>query len=100
MATHTASTKSELLARDRAHLIHPLHSPSLHQKGHVWARGEGARLYDVDGKEYIDGLSGLWNVSVGHGRKELAEAAYDQMATLGYCSGYTGSSNQPAIDLA
>lgn len=100
MATVPVQTKSELLARDQAHLIHPLHSPSLHQKGHVWVRGEGARLYDVDGKEYIDGLSGLWNVSAGHGRKELAQAAFDQMSTLGYCSGYAGSTNRPAIDLA
>jgi adenosylmethionine-8-amino-7-oxononanoate aminotransferase len=100
MATSTAMTRTELLARDAAHLIHPLHSPSLHRHAHVWARGEGARLYDVDGREYIDGLSGLWNVAVGHGRKELAQAAFDQMSTLGYCSGYTGSSNAPAIELA
>ena len=100
MATASVSSKSELLARDLAHLIHPLHSPSLHKNAHVWVRGEGARLFDADGKEYIDGLSGLWNVNVGHGRKELAQAAYDQMATLGYCSGYTGSSNLPAIELA
>jgi len=100
MATASVSSKSELLARDLAHLIHPLHSPALHKNAHVWVRGEGARLFDADGKEYIDGLSGLWNVNVGHGRKELAQAAYDQMATLGYCSGYTGSSNLPAIDLA
>jgi adenosylmethionine-8-amino-7-oxononanoate aminotransferase len=66
----------------------------------VWARGEGARLYDADGKEYIDGLSGLWNVFIGHGQKEMARAAAEQMETLGYCSGYTGSSNAHAIELA
>jgi adenosylmethionine-8-amino-7-oxononanoate aminotransferase len=100
MATLSVSSKSELLARDIAHLIHPLHSPAQQRSAHVWVRGEGARIYDADGKEYLDGLSGLWNVSVGHGRKELAQAAYDQMATLGYCSGYTGSSNPSAIELA
>ena len=92
-------SKEELLARDRAHLIHPLHSPALQEKGHVWVRGEGARLYDVDGNEYIDGLGGLWNVLAGHGRQELAEAARDQMTTLGYCSGYAGNANRPAIEL-
>ncbi len=100
MATASVSSKSDLLARDLAHLIHPLHSPALQKSAHVWVRGEGARLYDADGREYLDGLSGLWNVNAGHGRKELAQAAYDQMATLGYCSGYTGSSNLPAIELA
>lgn len=100
MATSQAQSKAELLARDQAHLIHPLHSPAAHEKGHVWARGEGARLYDTDGTEFIDGLSGLWNVFIGHGRKELARAAAEQMETLGYCSGYSGSSNAHAIELA
>ncbi len=100
MATSQVQSKAELLARDQAHLIHSLHSPAVHEKGHVWARGDGARIYDVDGKEYIDGLSGLWNVFAGHGRKELARAAAQQMETLGYCSGYSGSTNVHAIDLA
>ncbi len=93
-------TKEALLATDRAHVIHPLHNPELHRQGHVWVRGEGALLYDADGKEYIDGLSGLWNVALGHGRSELAEAAASQMKTLGYCSGYAGSTNPIAIELA
>ena len=93
--------KAELLQRDIAHLIHPLHDRATHeQHGHVWVKGEGAILTDVDGKEYIDGLSGLWNVVAGHGRKELAEAAAKQMELLAYCSGYAGSTNQPAIALA
>jgi adenosylmethionine-8-amino-7-oxononanoate aminotransferase len=62
-------------------------------------KGSGAILIDADGKEYIDGLAGLWNVVAGHGRKELAAAAAAQMETLGYCSGYAGSSNPPAIEL-
>ena len=56
-------------------------------------------LFDADGKEYIDGLSGLWNVALGHGRKDLAEAAREQLETLAYASGYTGHSNVRAIEL-
>ena len=93
-------TNAELLVRDHAHLIHPLHDPKAHQAGHVWVKGEGAILTDADGKKYLDGLSGLWNVMAGHGRAELAEAAKVQMETLGYCSGYSGSSNPQAIELA
>ena len=57
-------------------------------------------LIDADGKEYIDGLAGLWNVVLGHGRRELAEAAREQMETLGYASGYTGNTTPRAIELA
>ncbi len=94
------ATKSELLSLDLEHLIHPLHRRTTHEAGHVWVKGDGAVLVDADGKEYIDGLSGLWNVVVGHGRTELAEAAAEQMEALAYCSGYAGSSNPRAIELA
>ena len=57
-------------------------------------------LRTADGTEYIDGLSALWNVNTGHGRKELADAAAEQMAKLAYASAYTGFSNEPAICLA
>jgi putrescine---pyruvate transaminase len=95
-----ASPVGDLLIRDLASLIHPLHDARAHRAGHVWVRGHGAMLIDADGKEYIDGLSGLWNVALGHGRVELAEAAREQLQTLGYVSGYTGSSNERAIELA
>ena len=90
----------DLLARDLASLIHPLHDPAAHREGHVWLRGDGATLVDADGARYIDGLAGLWNVVLGHGRRELAEAAREQMETLAYASGYCGSSNVRAIELA
>ena len=93
-------TKTDLLDSDVRHLIHPLHSKAGHQNAHVWVRSHGSTLVDADGSEYIDGLSGLWNVVAGHGRTELAEAASRQMTTLPYCSGYTGSSNLHAIALA
>ena len=83
-------TRAELVALDHAHLIHPLHHPTDHADPIVWARGRGAVAYDVDGREYIDGLSGLWNVNVGHGREELADAAAAQMRELAYCSSYVG----------
>ena len=47
-------------------------------------RGEGAYIWDADGRRYLDGLAGLFAVQVGHGRTELAEAAAKQMGTLGY----------------
>jgi putrescine---pyruvate transaminase len=88
------------LARDLAVLIHPQHDIATQRSARVWVRGRGAVLVDADGKEYIDGLAGLWNVVVGHGRRELAEAAREQLETLAYASGYTGSTNPRAIALA
>jgi adenosylmethionine-8-amino-7-oxononanoate aminotransferase len=83
-----------------AHLVHPLYHPKDHAEAVIFERGEGVYLYDVEGRRYFDGLSCLWNVAIGHGRRELAEAAAQQMATLAYASNYTGFSNRPAIDLA
>jgi adenosylmethionine-8-amino-7-oxononanoate aminotransferase len=85
---------------DRAHLLHPLHHPSAYAGTRIWVSGDGALIKDADGREYIDGLSGLWNVNVGHGRRELGEAASRQMATLAFHSTYAGGSNRPAIELA
>jgi len=96
----TGTTNADLRERDLAHLIHPLHDPALHAQAHVWVKGDGAVLTDADGREFIDGLAGLWNVTAGHGRADLAEAMRDQATTLAYVSGYSGSSNQPAIALA
>ena len=92
--------KAALLERDAEHLIHPIHSSAATAGGHVWVRGEGARLFDADGRDYVDALSGLWNVFIGHGRGELADAAARQMRQLGYASGYAGSTNRQAIALA
>ncbi|MGI5837970.1 MAG: aspartate aminotransferase family protein, partial [Chloroflexota bacterium] len=66
----------------------------------ILVKGQGSTVVDVDGKEYIDCSAGLWCVNVGHGRAELAEAAAEQIRNLGYASGYAGTSNLPAIQLA
>ncbi len=90
----------DLVQADLAHVLHPLYHPSAHQAPKVWVEGHGAIVKDASGNEYIDGLSGLWNVAVGHGREELARAAYEQMQRLAYYSSYVGSTNPPTIELA
>jgi len=93
-------SRAELLEMDYAHLLHPQHYDADHRDAVIIERGEGAVLWDVDGRRYLDGLSCLWNVNVGHGRQELADAASTQMSTLAYNSLYVGTSNEPAIRLA
>ena len=80
--------------------MHPLHHPSAHAGTRLWVKGEGAHITDSTGREYIDGLSGLWNVNIGHGRRELADAAQRQMSTLAFHSAYAGGTNEQAIRLA
>jgi len=89
-----------LLERDHQHLIHPLHTRAGHSNGRVWVSGEGAVLVDANGDAYLDGLSGLWNNTAGNGRAELVAAAAQQMSELAFMSGYAGSSNERAIELA
>jgi hypothetical protein len=59
---------------------------SSYEKGDVptIVRGDGAYIWDANGRRYLDGLAGLFVVQVGHGRLELAEAAYKQAAELAY----------------
>src|SRR5207247_10387412 len=95
-----ALTAAELVKADQDHLIHPLHHPVDNSEPVIYVRGRGAMIQEIGGHEYIDGLSGLWNVNVGHGRTELADAAAAQMKDLAYFTGYVGSSSIPAISLA
>ncbi len=62
-------------------------------------RGEGARIYDSTGRSYLDGLAGLFVVQAGHGRRELAEAAYKQASELAFFPLWSYA-HPPAIALA
>jgi putrescine---pyruvate transaminase len=89
----------KIVKTDQEHVIHPLFHPNDQKEPFVWVKGEGAVLHAADGREFIDGLSSLWNVNIGHGRKELAQAAARQMEQLAFASGYTGNTNIPAVQL-
>src|SRR5579864_7350125 len=89
-----------LLEEDQQHLVHPLHNPADPERPVLFVEGRGSILTDIEGKEYIDGLSCLWNVNVGHGRRELADVAAEQMARLAFVTSYAGATNEPAIKLA
>lgn len=65
----------------------------------IMTRGEGVHLWDADGKRYIDGLAGLFTSQLGHGRRDLAEAAAQQMGTLEFMPLWSYA-HPPAIELA
>lgn len=92
-----------LVELDKKHFIHPTSSIQEQQeKGPklIVDKGEGIYLTDIEGNKYIDAMASLWNVNIGHGRKELAEAAASQMEKLAFSSTFSTFSHEPAILLA
>jgi putrescine aminotransferase len=99
----SADEASRLYELDRTHWLHPqgdLAAPIDTVPQLIMTGGSGATLTDVEGREYIDAMASLWNVNVGYGRTELADAAADQMKALAFSSGYGGFGTTPAIKLA
>ncbi len=91
----------ELSAKAREHLWMHFTRLSSYAQAPVptIVRGEGARIFDVNGKSYLDGLAGLFVVQAGHGRVELAEAAYKQASELAFFPIWSYA-HPPAIALA
>jgi putrescine---pyruvate transaminase len=87
---------------DAAHFLHPFSdSKQIAAKGTRLITGaEGIYLHDAEGRKLLDGMSGLWCVAVGYGRKELAEIAARQMNELPYYNSFFQCATPPAIELA
>src|SRR6202521_1515014 len=93
---------SNLAVRDIETLVHPYTNlAAFRDTGPlVIERAKGVHVYDTDGKEYIEGMSGLWCTSLGYGNEELVEAAAAQMRKLSFAHLFNGRSHDPAIELA
>ncbi|MDZ7937269.1 MAG: aspartate aminotransferase family protein [Rhodoferax sp.] len=93
---------AEIQALDSAHFLHPFTDfKDLAGRGaRVITRAEGIYIWDSEGQKILDAMSGLWCVNVGYGRKELAEAAYQQMMALPYYNSFFQTTNVPAVQLA
>ena len=87
---------------DALHHLHPFTSHrSLRAGGaRVIVRGDGPYLWDSEGKRILDGMSGLWTANVGHSRRELAEAAYEQMLKLPFYNTFFKTTHPPVVELA
>ena len=92
----------KLKALDIAHHLHPRTNLKRHAKSgpFILAKGDGVHVWDTDGDRYIDAAAGLWNINVGHGRAELAEAAQAQINEIAYGPTFFGLATPPAIELA
>ncbi|MGB0097053.1 MAG: aspartate aminotransferase family protein [Solirubrobacteraceae bacterium] len=65
----------------------------------IIVRGEGCYVYDIQGNRYLDGLSALFCVNIGHGRGDIAQAGADQAKELGFFTNWSYA-HPPAIELA
>ncbi|MDC3424410.1 aspartate aminotransferase family protein [Aquibacillus sp. 3ASR75-11] len=93
----TVKTSKELVENDEKYIWHALRKYNPESQPLIAAEAEGAWITDIDGNQYMDGMSGLWCVNVGYGREELAKAAYEQLKTLPYFP--LSNSHVPAIKL-
>ena len=95
-------SKEELKRLDAKYLFHPVVVLQEHERkgARIIVEGSGSRVKDIDGKEYIDAFSSLWNVVIGHRQKPVADAITEQLGKLEYYSPFFGFATPPAIELA
>jgi 4-aminobutyrate--pyruvate transaminase len=96
------NTPDSLARADITNELHPYADARLHERigPIVIDRGEGIYVYDTTGKEYIEGMAGLWSVAVGFNEPRLVQAAAAQMAKLPYYHMFGHKSHEPVIRLA
>lgn len=101
-ASQQQRSTAEYRAMDAAHHIHPFSDMgALNRTGsRVIVKAEGVYLWDSDGNKIIDGMAGLWCVNVGYGRKELADAAYQQLQELPFYNTFFKTTHPPVIELS
>ena len=89
-------------SRDIAYILHGYTDHEVHKKQgpHILQGGKGIYVYDDTGKEFIEGMAGLWCTSLGYGEERLIEAATEQLKKLAYSHLFAGKSHDPVIDLA
>jgi 4-aminobutyrate--pyruvate transaminase len=93
---------SNAQTRDMQALLHPFAALKLlDQTGPlILERGKGVFVYDGQGRDYIEAMSGLWSTALGWGENELVETAAEQMRKLSYGHVFAGKSHEPAAALA
>ena len=93
----------DVVKADIAHHFHPFTDhKSFHAAGgpRVITHGDGVYVWDGKGNKILDGMSGLWCVNIGYGRRELADVAQRQMMDLPYYNTFFKTTTVPATELA
>lgn len=89
-------------AKDIAYSLHPYTNARRHEETGplIIERGKGVHVYDDQGKDYIEGMGGLWCVALGFGEERLVKAATEQMQRLPYYHSFAQKSHEPSIELS
>ncbi len=92
----------DIQALDSAHFLHPFtdHGDLATRGARVITKADGIYIWDSEGHQILDAMSGLWCVNAGYGRRELADAAHQQMMTLPFYNSFFQTTNVPAVKLA
>ncbi len=100
--SETPRSTASWQAADAAHFLHPFTDfQALVAKGsRIITRAEGIYLWDSDGQQILDAMSGLWCVNVGYGQAALVDAAARQMRELPFYNAFFQTATPPAIALA
>ena len=86
--------RDAIVEADRAHVWHHLiqHKPFETIDPRIIVEGRGLKVWDQNGKEHLDGVSGgVWTVNVGYGRERIADAVRDQLVKMNFFAGAAGS---------
>ncbi len=98
---NTPLPNEALWEMDRAHALHPwTNFGPFEEKGAlVITKGQGAHLWDAEGRKYFDAVGGLWCTNIGLGRREMADAIADQVERLAFSNTFVDMTNDPAARL-
>lgn len=101
-ATHNEYPNDSVEGMDLQHLLHPSTNLAQHQQHGpvVLESASGVYVRDNHGKQYLEGMAGLWCTAIGYGQEELARVAYEQMVKLNYSQLFAGRTNEPSVLLA
>ena len=99
---NTKANTQRLQQLDQAHHLHPFTDLKDYSKkgGRIVSRAEHIYIYDTDGHQMLDGMSGLWCCNLGYSQQSIKEAIYAQLQELPFYNNFFKCSNQPAVELA
>ena len=95
-------TTAELKSLDKAHHLHPFTDIKKYREtgGRIINRAEGIYIYDSEGNEILDGMSGLWCCNLGYSQEKIIDAVTEQLHKLPYYNNFFNCSNEPSVAMA